>query len=122
MASEPGLKHPASSPASKEDKKLKDHCLVCQKPANDNVFECAWCDGHQRSQCTKISSEQCEVLSNVVSNIVFFLSTCIKQLPHALQSYDYQGFVDSRLDSIENQLSEVQSTSVKLSELVNKVE
>ena len=67
-------------------------------------------------------SEQCEVLSNVVSNIVLFCSTCIKRLPHALQSYDYQDFVDSRLESIENQLSEVQSTSDKLSELVNKVE
>jgi len=33
--------------------------------------------------------------------------------------YNYQ---DSRLESIENQLSEVQSTNDKLSELVNKVE
>ena len=79
MASEPGLKRPTSSPVSKEDKKLKDQCLVCQEPVNDNVFECAWCEGRQHSQYTKISSEQCEVLSNVVSNIVFFRSTCIKQ-------------------------------------------
>jgi len=94
MASEPSLKFLASSPASKEEKKLKDQCLVCQELANADVFECAWCEGHQHSQCTKISSEQCEVLSDVVSNIVFFCSTCIKWLPHALQSYDYQGFVD----------------------------
>jgi len=115
-------KRPASSPASKEDKKLKDQCLVCQEPATDDVFECVWCEGRQHSQCIKISSEQCNVLSNIVTNVVFFCSTCIKQLPHALQSYDYHGYVDSRLECIENQLSEVQSTSNKLSELVNKVE
>ena len=41
------------------------------------------------------------VLSNNVENIVFFCSTCLQRLPHALQSYDYQGFVDSKLESIE---------------------
>ena len=81
MASEPGLKRPASSPASKEDKKLKDQCLACQEPENDDVFECAWCEGRQHSQCTKISSEQCEVLNNVVSNIAFSAQPVLSSYP-----------------------------------------
>ena len=105
MVTDPGMKRPASSPANKEDKKMTDQCLVCLEPATDDVYECAWCEGHQHSQCTKISVDQCNVLSGLVKNIVFFCSTCLQSLPHALQSYDYHGFVDSRLESMENRLS-----------------
>ena len=102
MATDPGTKCPASSPANKEDKKMTDQCLVCLEPATDDVFECSWCKGCQHSQCTEISVDQCNVLSSLVKNIVYFSSTYLQRFPHALQSYDYHGFVDSRLESMEN--------------------
>jgi len=118
-----GAKRPASSPASKEDKKKIEQCLVCLEPATDDVFECMWCEGRLHRQCSKISIDQCNVLSNITAeNVVFFCSTCVQRLPHALEAFDFQGFVDSRLESIENQLSEVHSTNQKLSEVVKKVE
>ena len=61
-------------------------------------------------------------MSCIVKNIVFFCTTCLQRLPYALQSCDHQVHVNSKLESMESQLSEVQSTGHKLSEAVKKVE
>ena len=69
-----GIKRTANSPPSKENKKSKDdECVVCFKPASEDILECVWCEGHQHRNCANISAEVCNVLSNVVNNIVFFV-------------------------------------------------
>ena len=123
MATDTSLKRFANSPPNKEDKKAKgDECLVCWEPATDDIFECTWCEGRQHRQCTKISADQCHVLNNIVENIVFFCSTCLQRLPHALHNYDCQGFVDVKLEGVESQLSKVQSTNLELSKTIGRVE
>ena len=61
---------------------------------------------------------QSNALSNVVGNIVYFCSACLAKVPMALLYYDEQVCVDQRLESVENKLSEVQSTEKKLSESI----
>ena len=98
MATDTGSKRLASSPANRDDKKAKgDNCLVCLKPATDDIFECIWCEGCQHRECTKISANQCHVLNNIVKNIVFFCTTCLQRLPYALQSCDHQVHVNSNV-------------------------
>ena len=64
----------ASSPPNKETKKTKDDlCITCSEPATEDVLECIWCEGLQHRGCTKISADVCNVLSNVIDNIVFFV-------------------------------------------------
>ena len=71
MESKNNLKHPASSPANKEDKKTKgdlgDVCLVCAKEATSDVFECSWCEGIQHASCSSLSTEQCNAITNIAS-------------------------------------------------------
>ena len=73
MTIDSGLKCLANSLSNKEDKKAKDGCLVCQKPATDDMFECIWCENHQYCHCSKISADDCYVLNNIVGNMVFFV-------------------------------------------------
>ena len=123
MATDSGSKRLANSLPSKEDKKAKeDECLICRKSATDDIFECIWCENRQHRQCTKISADQCHVLNNIVENIVFFCSSCLVRLPHALKNYDSQSFVDLKLEGVESQLSKVQSTNIELSKTIERVE
>ena len=67
-------KRQASSPPKREIKKSKDDlCITCSKAATDDVLECVWCEGRQHRECTEISNDVCNALSNVVDNIVFFV-------------------------------------------------
>ena len=82
MASDTGSKCPASSPAKKDDKKVKeDECLVCLKPATDDIFECIWCEDCQHCKCTKISADQCHVLNNIVKILSSFAQYVYNNCP-----------------------------------------
>ena len=117
------MKHPANSPSNKEDKKAKeDECLVCWKPDTDDIFKCLWYENRQHHQCTKISADQCHVLNNIVENIVFFCSSCLLKLPHALHNYDSQRFFDLKLEGVESQLSKVQALEDTCKKLQQSVE
>ena len=116
-------KRTASSPPKKENKKSKDdECVVCAKPATEDVLECVWCEGRQHRDCAKISVDVCNVLSSVVSNVVFFCTPCLQLLPVALKYYDCQSYIDSKVATIDKSLSEIQLSEKRLCELVNKVE
>jgi len=52
----------------------------------------------------------------------YFCSPCLERLPYALQTHNFQSFVDCKLESYESQLSEAQTTNQKLSETIEKVE
>ena len=83
------LKRTASSPPNKEGKKTKeDDCLTFHQPATENILECIWCDGRLHAGCVGLSKDQCNVLIDVATNIVFFCSSCIQSLPAALKYYD----------------------------------
>ena len=66
-----------------------------------------WCKSCQHRNCAKISVNVCNVLSSVVSNIVFFCTPCLKMLPVALKCYDCQSIVDSKVASIDKSLLEI---------------
>ena len=87
----------ASSPVSRKEKKTKEEeCLICAKPAADNILECVWCERHQHASCSKLSNEQCKVIANLTSsNIVFLCSSCIQVFPVALKYYDSRSVIDS---------------------------
>ena len=86
-------------------------------------FECSWCESHQHSACTKISRVDCNILSKVVHNIVFFCTICLEKVPAALQYHEDQVYVDTRLEFVESKLSEVhQSTKRKLSDTIKTIE
>jgi len=91
MASKP-LKRSLSSPADKDGKKTKgdqpDEYVVCPEVATSDVFECSWSEGIQHASCTKLSKEQCNAITNISSNIVFFCTTCLRTLPIALKQFD----------------------------------
>ena len=124
MATQGGvLKRGESSPASKDDKRRVEECLVCLAPANgDDVFECMWCEGRQHSQCSKISADQCKVLSNIEKTLCFSFLIFLERLPFALQTHEYHSNIDSKLESIEENFFKVQSTNQKLSETFEKVD
>ena len=116
-------KRTASSPPNKENKKSKDdECVVCFKPATNDILECVWCEGRQHRSCSQISVDVCNVLSNVVTNIVFFCTSCLKMLPVALKCFDCQSVIDSKVTSIDKSLLEIQQSEKRLCELINKVE
>ena len=58
-----------SPPMNNKKQKELDNCVMCAKPAVEESLESVWW-GH--SKCVKISADQCLVLSNISSNIVFF--------------------------------------------------
>jgi len=58
-----------------------ENCTICSEKANEDIFECCWCESRQHSSCVKISPDHCNVLNKVVSNVVFFCSTCLERLP-----------------------------------------
>jgi len=120
----PNSKRPLNSPAGKDSKKRKEtDCLVCSKPtAKADVFECNWCEGLQHAECTNISKDQCEALSEVTSNVVFFCKTCLEALPVALKYFDNQALVESKITAVEKSVTEVQCSECKLHEAVHKVE
>ena len=105
MESSTHNKRPASSPANKDcNKKTRGDsggvCQICAESVTEDIFECNWCKGVQHASCTKLSSEQCNVLSNVtIANIVFF---CLQQLPTALKQHDTQVYVDSKFTTVTN--------------------
>ena len=64
----------ASSSPKKDNKKAKDAlCKTCSKPATEDILECIWYESFQHRECTKISADVCNALSNVIDNIVFFV-------------------------------------------------
>ena len=113
------IKRPRTESPSKN---TSENCIVCSKEATDDVFECYWCESRQHTACAKISPDRCNVLSNLVGNIVFFCSTCLENVPMAIQYFDEQVRVDLRLASVESKLSEVQSNEKKLSEAIKSIE
>jgi len=116
------LKRGATSPSSKDSKKREDECLICCKPATKDILECYWCEGRQHSACSKISEEQCKVLSEISSNVIFMCSGCLPTLPIAIKHYENEIFVDSRITAIEQSVTEIQCSERKLHESVEKVE
>ena len=113
------IKRPRTESPSKNS---PENCIVCSEKATEDVFECCWCESRQHSVCAKISPDQCSVLSNVVGNIVFFCLTCLEKVPMALLYFEEQVCVDTRLESVESKLQEVQSTEKKLSEAIKNIE
>lgn len=112
------IKRTASSPLSKDGKKVKeDECLICLKMATDNVLECTWCDGRVHAECSGLSEDQCSILDSVTSNIVFFCSTCLPLLPVALKCYDSLPLVDSRVEAVENSVSEIRKAEKQFNSL-----
>jgi len=103
MFSDP-MKCPVSSPANKEDKKAKgdcgtmpDVCVVCSEAATSDVFECLWCEGIQHANCTNLSKEQCNAITNIPSpNIVFFCTIC---LPIVLKQFDNHTHIVTNTES-----------------------
>ena len=117
------VKRTASSPPNVGNKKSKDvECVVCSKPATDDILECVWCEGCLHRECAKIINDACKVLSDVVSNIVFFCTPCLQMLPVALKYHECQSYMDSKVSCIDKFLSEIQQCEKRLCELATKVE
>ena len=70
--------------------------------ATEDVLECKWCDCQTHRTCTKISSKQCVVLTNVT---IFF---CTVKLPDALKSCNDHESINKRPTTLENKLTELQ--------------
>jgi len=92
------IKHPRTKSLMKNS---PENCTMCSEKATEDIFECCWCESHQHSSCLKISPDQCNVLNKVVSNVVYFCSTCLERLPLALQYYENQACVEQRLEAVE---------------------
>jgi len=107
------LKCPATSPAEKERKKTKeDDCVICCKPATDDVLECNWCEGHLHAEC-ELSKEQCTVLCDTIRNVAFFCTPCLEMLPTVLKYYDGLSIVDSCVATIEKSMNEINTSTLK---------
>ena len=107
-------KRNATSPPSKDGKKHKDEdCIICCKPATDNVMECVWCDARLHASCIKLSEEQCVLIGNASSNVLFFCTPCLQALPVAFQSYEGFLMVDARISTIEKSISESQTSTLQ---------
>ena len=117
------LKRPASSPVSREEKKTKEEeCLICTKPATDNIRVCMLWEASTAS-CSKLRNEQCKVIAKLTtSNIVFFCSSCIQVFTVALKYYDSQSVIDSKVSTSEKSFSEIQLIETKLSKIMKNVE
>jgi len=103
------LKRLASSPPDKDLKKREEDCVICTKPATENVLECTWCEARLHAACAKLSEELCILVGNATKHIVFLCSPCLQALPIAFKYYDGFSNFDSRISNIEKLLSEEQS-------------
>jgi len=52
------------------------------------------------------SKEQCKVLSEIGNNVVFMCFGCLQVLPVALEHYENTIFVDSRITTIEQSVTD----------------
>ena len=69
-----------------------------------------------------MNKEQCKTLAEVTSNIVFFCYNCLQALPTALQYFENQALVESKITAVEKSVTEVQCSECKLHDTVNRVE
>ena len=117
------LKRAAASPPNKDGKKHKEEdCVVCYKPATDNVLECVWCEARLHASCAKLSEELCTIIGNITNHIVFLCSPCLQALPIAFKYYDGFSNFDSRVSSIEKLLNESQSSDNQLNTVSKEVQ
>ena len=105
----------STSPAKIDPEK----CVICKEVANDDVLECSWCECLVHGKCIKISASQSTVLSEIVSNVLFFCPSCMHKLPTALSCYDktneIQFAIDSKFSTME------QSFTTKFNSLSNQL-
>ena len=105
----------STSPAKIDPEK----CVICKEVANDDVLECSWCECLVHGKCIKISASQSTVLSEIVSNVLFFCPSCMHKLPTALSCYDktneIQFTIDSKFSTME------QSFTTKFNSLSNQL-
>ena len=96
-----------------------EQCVICKEVAKDDVLECSWCECLVHGDCIKISSSQSTVLSEIVSNVLFFCPSCMHKLPTALSCFDktseIQFSIDSKFQSME------QSFTTKINSLGNQL-
>ena len=112
---------PSVSPSKSESDVGK--CPICSEPViSDDALQCVWCEASHHRCCLKISVEQCNMLANIVSNIVFMCKSCLQMLPVAFQYYESHQNCEPKLASIESKLSDLQSTESQLSTTVKKIE
>jgi len=79
---------------------MPDVCVVCAEAATSDVFECSWCEGIQHTNCTNLSKEQCNTITNITSpNIVFFRTPCLRALPIALKQFDSHTYIVTNTES-----------------------
>ena len=100
-------------------------CVICKEVAKDDVLECSWCESLVHGDCIKISTSQSAVLSEIVSNVLFFCPSCMHKLPTALSCYDktseVQFAIDSKFSSMEKTFAiKIDSLSNQLKELEAK--
>ena len=99
--------------------------MICKEVAKDDVLECSWCESLVHGDCIKISTSQSAVLSEIVSNVLFFCPSCMHKLPTALSCYDktseVQFAIDSKFSSMEKTFAtKIDSRSNQLKELEAK--
>lgn len=124
-------KRALTSPANKDGKKAKEEdCVICCKPATENVMECMWCEARLHATCAKISDDLCILIGNNTNHIVFLCSPCFEALPTAFHFYDGFSDLDSRVSNIEellekqssdDQSEEVQQFTSQHKELSNQI-
>jgi len=93
-------------------------CQVCAESVTDDIFKCNWCEGIKHANCTKLSSEQCNVFSNVNLPLQIL---CSFVLPVLIQ-HDTQVYIDFKFTTLEKSLTEIQQAEKKLSDSVHSIE
>ena len=83
-------------------------CLSCEVSVimtDGDSLKCVWCGRLQYRSCIKISDDQCCILANFPTNIVYFCTPCFQKLPGALASCDIVDEISLQLMQVSNHLS-----------------
>ena len=126
----------ANQPQNKKANQESDTCLKCKcviKDSEECSIQCQWCQLWVHGKCSKLSDEECGILSKSGINLMYFCTTCSPNIDEALESFDdnknnpnkqilnsslseEQTQLDNKLEMVETKLNEIkEELSLQLS-------
>ena len=95
-------------PPSGSKKTKAEKCVTCKKEATVDIIECQWCANWEHKVCVNIRKYL--ILDSVLTNIMFYCSTCISIVLIAFTTYD----VHLKVGSLNKRLHQWRSQNLKM--------
>ena len=89
-----------TSPDKPADKSVKlDICVTCYNSISGECIMCCWCAQWEHRICANIKQSEFVMLESPSKNIHFFCSSCVTNLPKALDLFTSQSQLDEKFEA-----------------------